>query len=331
MAAGAPSDSGLEPDAATATSASPELHRDPVALRRAVATALAGGASAEHVYATVVRPALAPFAVPGRGGAVADARQALTLSTAHAALAELAPAHAISQDGRGRRAAVLAPPGALGELDARVLADALESSSWTVELIALIQAPDAVVATIEHIAPELVLVPAADPAQVLAAQEACSLLRRLTQPPLVVGVAFGAAAGGGPPALALDHHLDGTDALAPLLHRRLGATVGDVAWGVRMRRQADGLVVTPVGVLDATTALRLREVVETRRELYPHIVIDLSSLLRAEQSGLAALVAWDADHAWAPGVAALRDPDTVAALDGAGLHGALPLTDGARR
>jgi ABC-type transporter Mla MlaB component len=284
--------------------------REPDALRQAVAGALAGGASPERVYATVVRPTLAPFAdgpPSATGTEHAGGPPALARSLAHAALAELAPAHPTSDDGRGRAAIVLVPPGLVGELDGQVLADALQSSSWDVEVVGLDGEPQDVVARIEASGPELVMVPASDGAQILAAERVCSMLRRLAQPPLVVGVAFGSIAAA-PPALSLDHHLDGTDALAPLLHRRLGTSAGDAAWGVRMTRDGEGLVVAPVGLLDATTAPRLREIVETRRDLYEHITIDLSGLTRAEDAGLAALVAWDAERPWAPDVTILGAP-----------------------
>lgn len=279
--------------------------REPVALRHAVAAAIARGASPERVYATVVRPTLAPFA-DAAAGADDDGPPALARSLAHAALAELAPAHPTSDDGLGRAAIVLVPPGLLGELDGQVLADALQASGWDVDVVGLDGEPQDVVARIEASGPELAMLPASDAAQIRAAERVCSMLRRLAQPPLVVGVAFGSIAAA-PPALSLDHHLDGTDALAPLLHRRLGTSAGAVAWGVRMGRDgADGLVVAPVGLLDATTAARLREVVETRRDLYANITIDLRGLTRADDAGLAALAAWDAERPWAPGVTVVR-------------------------
>ena len=306
--------------------------REPVALRHAVAAALASGASPERVYATVVRPSLAPFAddVPATAGAAGDGGPPeLARSLAHAALAELAPAHPASDDGLGRSAIVLVPPGLLGELDGRVLADALRASGWEVEVVGLDGEPQDVVARIEAAGPELTMLPASNAAQIRAAERVCSMLRRLAQPPLVVGVAFGSLAAA-PPALSLDHHLDGTDALAPLLHRRLGTSAGPVAWGVRMSRDGEDLVVAPVGLLDATTAPRLREVVETRRDLYPQITIDLRGLTRAEDAGLAALVAWNAERPWAPGVTVLGDTRTLAALGATGPDGAPPPGDPVR-
>jgi ABC-type transporter Mla MlaB component len=303
--------------------------REPVALRQAVAAALASGASPERVYATVVRPTLVPFAGDDAAAAGDGGRQPeVARRLAHAALDELAPAHPTSDDGLGRCAIVLVPPGLLGELDGQVLADALQASGWDVGVVGLDGEPDDVVARIEAAGPELAMLPASDEAQIRAAERVCSMLRRLAQPPLVVGVAFGSIAAA-PPALSLDHHLDGTDALAPLLHRRLGTSAGAVAWGVRMSRDADGLVVAPVGLLDATTAPRLREIVETRRDLYAHITIDLRGLTRADDAGLGALVAWNAERPWTPGVTVLGDPETLAALDAVD-GGTLPSADAVR-
>ena len=92
-----------------------------------------------------------------------------------------------------------------------------------------------------------------------------------------------------------------------------------------MHRNGGGLVVAPAGRLDGVSVARLREIVETRRTLYPRIVIDLRDLLDADATGLDALVSWDAELPWDPTVAALGDPRTLAALDRSGLAGALPL------
>jgi hypothetical protein len=312
-----------DPSAAQAPPA-PHLPRDPLAPREAIETALAAGDGPGLVYARVLRPLLAdvgPSAVAG-GGPWADDRRALARSVAQTALAELVARLPVSDEGRGRRAAVLVPAGVLGELDGRALADALDAGDWRVETVALDQAPGAVVDTLAASRAEVVVVPAGDAAQVLASQLALSLLRRVTAPPLIVGVAFG----DGAPAIAADHVVGTADALAPLLRRRMGrGGHGPVPWGVRLGRDARGLVVAPVGLLDPPSVARLREIVETRRTLYPRIVIDLRELLQTDEDGLTALVSWDAEQPWDPEVAALGDPRTITALADAGLTGALPL------
>ena len=315
-----------DPSAAQAPPA-PHLPRDPLAPREAIETALAAGDGPGLVYARVLRPLLAdagPGAVAGGGGPLADDRRALARSIAQTALAELVPRLPMSDEGRGRRAAVLVPAGVLGELDGRALADALEAGNWRVETVALDQAPAAVVAALAASRAEVVAVPAADAAQALASQLAISLLRRITAPPLIVGVTFGDAAPDA--AMAADHVVGTTDALPALLRRRMGhGGHGPVPWGVRLGRDAAGLVVAPVGLLDPSSVARLREIVETRRTLYPRIVIDLRELLQTDEDGLAALVSWDAEQPWDPEVAALGDPRTLTALADAGLTGALPL------
>jgi hypothetical protein len=278
----------------------------------------------------VLRPLLAvggDVAVPGGGGQIADDVRALARSTVHAALAELVARLPGSDEGRGRRAAVLVPAGVLGELDGRALADALDAGGWVVTPIPLDQDAGAVDVAIAAERAELVVVPAGDAAQVLASQRALSLLRRRTAPPLIVGVAFDLDAATSS-STAADHVVGTADALAPLLARRMGrGGHGPVPWGVRLDRDAGGLVVAPVGLLDPPSVARLREIVETRRTLYPRIVIDLRELMEADLDGLAALVSWDAELPWDPTVAALGDPRTVTALADAGLTGALPLAE----
>jgi hypothetical protein len=94
---------------------------------------------------------------------------------------------------------------------------------------------------------------------------------------------------------------------------------------VRLARDGAGLVVAPVGVLDVTLVQRLREIVESRRMLYPRILVDLREPLTANEPGLTALVDWDAEEPWEPTVAALADQRALDALDTAGLSGHLPL------
>lgn len=123
--------------------------------------------------------------------------------------------------------------------------------------------------------------------------------------------------------MAADAFVGDADALPPLLRRRLSGR--GARWGVRLARDAQGLVVAPVGVLDVTSVQRLREIVETRRLLYPRIVVDLRELLAADALGLGALVDWDAEQPWHPVVAALADQRALDALETAGYADVLPL------
>jgi hypothetical protein len=230
----------------------------------------------------------------------------------------------LSDEGLGRRAAVLVPVGMTGELDGRALADALEAGGWTTRLVGLDQDAAAVCDEVLAARVEALLVPVADAAQVLASQHALSLIRRLNAPPLVVGVTFSAAAGAA--SVGADHVVEDVDALAPLLRRRLGGSEAAVPWGVRLHREDETLVVAPFGLLDPTTVARLREVVETRRALYPHILIDLRELDALSTSGMTALTSWPAETPWPPTVSALPDPRTLHALSLAGLTGTLPFT-----
>lgn len=304
----------------------PQTPSDPVALREAVHAALARGQSVGHAYAEHVRPAVAAAGDAATPSPRTDHPHAVARSAAHAALAVLASHLPVSDEGLGRRAAVLVPAGAVGELDARALADGLEAGGWSAELVALDRDPAETVAAVCDLRVELVVMPVADAAQALLSQLPCSLLRRLPAPPLIVGVAFAtAAAAGEPSTVPADHVVGDVDALPALLRRRLGKGGGVAPWGVHLHRDGGDLVVAPVGLLDPVSVARLREIVETRRALYPRIVIDLRELLEADEPGLTALVSWDAEQPWDPTVAALGDPRTVAALDHAGLGGALPL------
>jgi hypothetical protein len=318
---------GPAPDPGAPRAHAPLLPRDPYALREAIAAALDAGDGPGTVYARTLRPVLTDVAagVAGGGGPIADDRRALARSTAQAALAELIARLPTSDEGLGRRAAVRAPPRARGEPVARALADALEAGGWAVTTHALDADADPVVNAIVLERAEVVVAPAADAAQVLASQRALALLRRVTLPPLIVGVAFAEGANDAERTMAADHVIGTADALAPLLKRRLGGGGSAVAWGVRLGRDAGGLVVAPVGLLDPPSVARLREIVETRRTLYPRIVIDLRELMEADGPGLERLVAWDAELPWDPTVAALGDARTLLALAEAGLTDALPL------
>jgi hypothetical protein len=321
---------GPAPDpGAPSRAQTPHPTRDPLALREAIDVALRRGDGPGRAYARVLRPLLAAHGeavvAAGGGGPIADDRRALARSAAHAALADLVGHLPLTDEGLGRRAAVLVPAGVLGELDGRALADALEAGGWDVETVALDQ--DAAAVAAHAVAAEVVVVPVGDAGQVLGSQRALSLLRRATAPPLIVGVAFDEQATSA--GIAADHVLGTTDALAPLLRRRIGGPKGDtdaaVPWGVRLNRAGGGLTVAPIGLLDPASVARLREIVETRRALYPRIVLDLRELLATDHDGLLALVAWDAELPWDPTVAALGDPRTLAALAEAGLTDALPL------
>jgi len=297
----------------------PHPAADPVALRAAIDLALASGDGAGLAYAQLLRPVVAAAgAAPS-----SEAQRALVRSTAHAALADLALRLPVSDEGLGRRAAVVVPPGLAGELDARALADALEAGGWTAVALTLDHDAAGTLDAVEALNVEVVVLPAADADQLEASQAICALLRRTIAPPLIVGVVFDAEVAA--IAMAADHVIGTTDALAALLRRRIVKQADAVAWGVRLGRDADGLVVTPFGLLDVASVARLREVVETRRALYPRILIDLRDLLEPDAEGLGALVSWDAEQPWDPTVAVADDPRTVAALRRAGLRDALPL------
>lgn len=306
-------------DVRTQRAIAPQTLRDPVALREAMKAALAAGETSGATYRDLLRPFLAAAADAGEG------ERALARSAAQAALAELSAVLPTSDEGLGRRAAVLVPAGCVGELDARALADALDAGGWSTALVGLDREAAEVCDDVSAARVELLVVPVGDAAQVLASQRALSAIRRLAAPPLIVGVAFAAGDDASAP-VAADHIVGDTDALAPLLLRRLGA-VGPgaaVPWGVRLHRDGDTLAVVPSGLLDSTTVSRLREIVETRRTLYPTILIDLRELDALSPSGLTALADWSTATPWAPTVAALGDIRTSTALAQAGLAGAIP-------
>ncbi|WP_155891945.1 STAS domain-containing protein [Conexibacter woesei] len=302
----------------------PQPPRDPVALREAMEAALAADVGTGATYRDVLRPFLAAVGDAG-GGPAADDRRAVARSAAQAALAELSAVLPTSDEGLGRRAAVLAPAGVIGELDSRALADVLDAGGWSTQLIGLDREAGTICDEVLDARVELLVLPVADAAQVLASQRALSLIRRLNAPPLIVGVTF-ASMSDASAAVAADHVVGDTDALPSLLHRRLGGggPGAAVPWGVRMHRDGTTLVVAPFGVLDDTTVGRLREIVETRRTLYPAILIDLRELDSLSTSGLTALSTWSTETPWPPTVSALRDTRTTTALSTAGLSNTIP-------
>src|SRR4051794_38803219 len=110
---------GPAPDPSAPTRAqTPPTTRDPLALREAIASALGDGEGPGAIYARALRPLLAErgpgdSAVAGGGGPMAGERRAVVGSAAQAALAGLVGHLLTTDEGLGRRAAVLVPAGVL--------------------------------------------------------------------------------------------------------------------------------------------------------------------------------------------------------------------------
>jgi len=259
------------------------------AARAALGAALDAGVAPGDAYAHVVRPAVRAL----ERGPGDDARMRLAHSIGRSAVADLALRHP-DAPAREKACGVLTPPGIVGELDARLLADALEADGWDAVTLPLGIPAEGVAEAVRRATVGALLVPASDADQLLSARLPCATVRRLPDPPLVVGVQLETRADAA--QLPVDALVTGMDALRALLDERLAAA--PPRWGVRLARDSDGLTVSPTGVLDAENVARLREVVDSRLGLYDVITIDLAALASCPDDGLEALSGWRDGAAW---------------------------------
>jgi CheY-like chemotaxis protein len=273
-----------------------------------------------RLYVDVVRPAIEQAGL--RRPAPDSTGSRLMFGSLQAVLGTVAarPVEGAAMRGRGREALVSVGSGPLDRLDGQVIVDVLCADGWQVtEVEAGAEAAEvAALALARHV--QLVVMPTANPADLLLSAATYTLLRRLADPPVIVACSFGhpdetrrARAAGA------DAFVNDPDDLLRLVDRRLPAGAGR-NWGVRLRRLGETLVVAPTGDLDEGSVRRLRQVVDSRSGDYAGVIVDGRDVASATLDGVEALLGW---LRGASGHRVLPGPAVIAALHGTVLETAL--------
>lgn len=273
--------------------------------RALIAEAAANGASVARLYVNVVRPILAELE---RGDHDVRARRAA--GRGEAILADLiATLPSNSAGGLGRAAVLWCRDRGIEAVDGRVAMHFLEADEWKVNRIGaetcLDHAVDDAGAGIE-----LVVAATAGPEDAPALARACTDLRRLADPPVIVLCDFSGRSGHHAAALAF-----GADAVAQDPQELVRCAAGQLPasgqrrWGVRLSRGAGVLSLSPTGCLDAASVGRLADVALSRCRSFSRLVVDLRDLAEIEPAGVRELAAW-------PDLPRLRDIDLVVVADG---------------
>jgi hypothetical protein len=287
---------------------------------RAMITAAADrGVGGGRLYVDVVRPALAELAGPDRSP---SAR--LAAGIGEAVLADLVRRLPVSERGATRRAAVLScRMGGIEAVDGNLAMDFLEVGGWTVERLdgdGFLPARS----ELAHGAVELAVAVIAGPEDALRLAPACTELRRLADPPVILLCDFSgrSASAAAPAALGADAVVHDPDELVRCAAQRLPVP-GQRRWGVRLSRSDDTLLMAPTGCLDATSAGRLADVALTRLGSYSCLVLDLGDVAAIKPDGVRALAGWpELLPAATVQLQLVADPGSRAMLDRTGV--ALP-------
>src|SRR5579875_761609 len=254
-----------------------------------VAAALADGASPGRVYVDVVRPALRAAAIRGQ------LRQTRLLDGfGQTLIGDLVGALTPTEGGgSGRTALLTCGELTMDRLDGNLVAAFLEADGWSVQRM---HGPEAALAMgpasrLDGIELAVVVVSDAEAASHLAS--ACTEMSRLPDPPVCLLCDFtgradwpAASSGLGADALVSDPQ----ELLEQAAHRLPAG--GTRRWGVSVARRDDTLVLTPTGTLDATSAGRLAEMIQSRIGSFARLVVDLRDLAEISAAGIEGIVGW---------------------------------------
>ncbi len=256
--------------------------------RAVVAAAADRGVPTGRLYVDVVRPALAKLAGPAQGP---SAR--LAAGIGEAVMADLVRRLPLAARTSTRRAAVLScRTEGIEAVDGNVAMDYLEVDGWSVERLAG-GGLQVEVGELQHGAVELAVAVVAGPEDALRLAPACTALRRLADPPVILLCDFSgrSAPGAAPAALGADAIVRDPDELVRCAADHLPGP-GRRRWGVRLSRSDGTLMMAPTGRLDATSAERLADVALTRLGSYSRLVLDLGDVAEIDADGVRALAGW---------------------------------------
>jgi anti-anti-sigma regulatory factor len=237
----------------------------------------------------VVRPALS--AAPLDAGTI---EAQLLSSLGRAILADFVGALPRTVGGGAGRAALLScGESTLQQLDGLVVCDFLEADGWAVQRLhgpraALELGPASRAAGVE-----LAVAVVGGPEEALRLAPACTEMQRLPDPPVCLLCDFTGRSDWptASTALGADAFISDPRAVPP---RGAGGRPAGITrrWGVSIARRSDALVLSPTGRLDATSAGRLAEVVESRLGSFARLVIDLRDLAEISTGGVEDICAW---------------------------------------
>ena len=253
-----------------------------------VAEAAAAGASPGALYVQVVRPALAALQQADR-----DVRARLAAGIGESILADLVAALPLAGASGARRAAVLScRDHGIEGVDGSAAIDFLEADGWEVDRLGA----DVSLDDFSRVAPigiELAVAITAGPQDALALARACTELRRLPDPPVIVLCDFSRRAGHRAAAMALGADAVAADPEELVAHarQRLPAA-GQRRWGVALSRSGATLSLAPIGCLDTVSVARLTDVAVSRQGTFTRLVLDLRDVAQFEPAGLRQLIAW---------------------------------------
>lgn len=304
------------------------LSASDVALARRLAIdALAAGAAPGRLYVDVVRPAFS--GIDFDGPAVHERMLAVGC---RAILADLVGALPVATSvGPGRAALLSCRQDGIERVDGDLAIDFLEADGWAVQRL---HGPRAALSLGPAARPdsvELAVAVVAGPEDALKLAPACTALRRLPDPPVVLLCDFTGRSDW--PAAS---HALGADALVSdpqelVLQAALHLPAAGIRrWGVQISRRSDALVLTPTGKLDIASAKRLADVVRSRIGTFSRVVIDLRDLAEFSSAGIEDVCAW-------PVGGALHDVDVLlvgdkavrSRIDALGLNPPVALSDAA--
>lgn len=259
-----------------------------------MAGAASDGAAPGQLYVDVVRPALAGLQDRQR-----RVRTGASTGIETALLADLVPSRPHrARPGTGRAAVLSCRSGGIEAVDGSVAADFLASDGWAVSPLDGDDGEDgrgsAFGSGRTEAGPcELAVAVTAGPEDVLRLAPACTALRRLADPPVIVLCDFSgrsrhSSAG---TALGADAVAHDPEDLLRCAARGLPES-GRRRWGVRLIRTPGVLRIAPTGQLDAENATRLAAVVASRLGTFSRLIVDLRDLAEIDPAGLGELASW---------------------------------------
>jgi hypothetical protein len=279
-----------------------------------VAQAADAGVAPGELYVSVVRPGLAELQRPGLS---VPAR--LAAGIGEAILADLVARLPVSErPGAGRAAVLSCRDHGIEAVDGSVAMDFLECDGWTVDRLEN-EVSESVTEVARTRGIELAVAVISGPEDALRLAAACTELRRLPDPPVIILCDFSgrsrqsaASTALGPDAVTSD-----PQELVRCAARRLPGP-GLRRWGVRLSRRGSDLLLAPTGRLDATSVGRLADVAATRQGSFDRLVVDLSDLAEIMPAGVTALGLWPARL---PGIdlRLVADPQARRRLDATGV------------